>query len=51
MNYLYMSEIALPVILRNFYFHALLQSLVLEIKILVIAKRKIDLLIKSITLT
>lgn len=49
MNYVYMSEIALPVILRNFYFHALLQSLALEIKILVIAKRKIDPLLKSTT--
>lgn len=46
MNYLYMSEIAMPVILRNFYFHALLQRIVLEIKILVIAKRKTDLLLK-----
>lgn len=41
-----MSEIALPLILRNFCLHALLQRLVLEIKIFVIVKRKIDLLLK-----
>lgn len=41
-----MSEIALPLILRNFCLHALLQRLVLEIKIFVIAKRKIDPLLK-----
>lgn len=46
MNYLYMSEIALPVILRNFCFHALLQRLVLELKSLVIVKRKKDLLLE-----